>query len=310
MTESTSWPLVSVVLPTRGRPELVRESLASVVAQTYPGDLEIFVVHDQEPPIAELAELGHPGRAVTVTLNTGTPGLAGARNFGLDLIQGDFVASCDDDDLWHPTKVQRQVERFRADPALTVVGAGIRLLLPGGKTAIWNGRADRISYQTLLRNRVKELHSSTLMMRREVFTTVGRYDEDLPNGYAEDYDFVLRAAKVGPVGVVREPLADIRKDGQSYYRGRAAGTSVALDAFMAKHPDIATDRRGHARMLGQMAFARSCLGRRGEAFSLAAQALGRWPASPHPYVAFLHLATRAEPTRIAQLARRFGRGMA
>jgi GT2 family glycosyltransferase len=309
-TAAATWPLVSVVLPTRGRPELVRESVVAVVAQRYPGEVECFVVHDQEPVAAELAELGRPGRSVTVVQNAGTPGLAGARNFGLGLVDGDFVASCDDDDVWHPTKVHKQVRRFQDDPDLIVLGSGIRLLLPGGRTAEWAGRADRISYQMLLRNRVKELHSSTLMMRRDAFAKAGRYDEELPNGYAEDYDFVLRAARVGPVGVVREPLADIRKDGQSYYRGRAEGTSAALAVFLAKHPDVARDRRGHARLLGQLAFARSCLGRRGEALRLALRALARWPFSPHPYVALLHLTTRAEPSSIARLARRFGRGMA
>jgi glycosyltransferase involved in cell wall biosynthesis len=242
--------------------------------------------------------------------NDGTPGLAGARNVGLGRVSGEFVASCDDDDTWHPTKVTKQVQRFRDDPDVIVLGSGIRLLLPGGVTSDWAGRADRISYQTLLRNRVKELHSSTLMMRHDAFAKAGTYDEELPGGYAEDYDFVLRAARVGRIGVVREPLADIRKDGHSYYRGRAENATVALVAFLDKHPDIAADRRGHARVLGQLAFAESSLGHRRAATKLALRSLARWPLSPHPYVALLQITTRIEPTRIAKLARKFGRGMA
>ncbi|MGL5858101.1 MAG: glycosyltransferase family 2 protein [Angustibacter sp.] len=304
------WPLVSVVLPTRGRPDLVRESIRGVVEQSYSGDIECFVVHDQEPSDPTLTELGRPGRTITVLANDGTPGLAGARNAGLAHVRGEFVASCDDDDIWHHTKIQHQVRRMLDHPELVLVGSGIRLLLPQGRTADWIGRADRIEYRMLLRNRVKELHSSTLMIRTAALDKIGRYDETLPHGYAEDYDFVLRAAKVGPVGVVRIPLADIRKDGQSYYRGRTEGTSVALEAFLAKHPDIARDRRGHARLLGQLAYTRSCLGRRSEAFGLMLRSVSRWPLSPHPYVALLHLATRMEPTRVARLARRLGRGMA
>jgi glycosyltransferase involved in cell wall biosynthesis len=304
------WPLVSVVLPTRGRPELVRDSIRAVVEQSYPGEIECFVVHDQEPADRSLAELGRPGRTVTVIENDGAPGLAGARNVGLQRVKGEFVASCDDDDTWHPTKVEKQVRRFRTDPDVIVLGTGIRLILPGGRTADWAGRADRITYRTLLRNRVKELHSSTLMMRRDAFAKAGQYDETLPHGYAEDYDFVLRAARVGRVGVVREPLADIRKDGQSYYRGRAENTTVALRAFLAKHTDIASDRRGHARMLGQLAFAESSIGHRTVATQLALRSVARWPFSPHPYVALLQITTRLEPARIARLARRFGRGMA
>ena len=49
MNHSGPWPLVSVIMPTRARPEMVRDAIASVVAQDYPGDIECIVVHDQEP---------------------------------------------------------------------------------------------------------------------------------------------------------------------------------------------------------------------------------------------------------------------
>lgn len=304
------WPLVSAVVATHGRPELVREALASVVAQTYPGDMEVIVVHDREAVDLTLAEAGRPGRSVRVVANTHSDGLAGARNTALDLAVGAFVATCDDDDSWHPTKVEKQVQRLLDEPDLLMVGAGIRLRLPGGKVAEWSGRADRIPYDLLLRNRVKELHSSTLLMRRDVFAKAGRYDEELPGGYAEDWDFILRVARVGRVGVVREPLADIRKDVPSYYRGRAQGTAVALEHFLVKHPDIAGSRRGNARITGQMAFARSCVGAREEALRYAATSLRSWPLSPHPYVALAHLATGVDPSRVQRAARLFGRGMA
>ncbi|MDN5790587.1 MAG: glycosyltransferase [Micrococcales bacterium] len=304
------WPVVSVVLPTHGRPELVRDAITSVAAQTYPGAIELLVVHDREEEDPSLAGPSRDRLTITVMSNTRSPGLAGARNSGLERATGEFIATLDDDDTWHPTKLERQVARFHSDPDILALGAGIRLILPEGRSALWPGRDERITYQMLLRNRVKELHSSTLIMRRDAFAKAGEYDEGLPNGYAEDYDFVLRVARVGRIGVVCEPLADIRKDGHSYYRGRAANTAPALAHFLAKHPEIAEDRRGHARMLGQMAFAHSCLGDRSTAATYAAKAVARWPLSPHPYVAFAHIVSGVEPTRFASLARRFGRGMA
>jgi hypothetical protein len=194
---------------------------------------------------------------------------------------------------------------------LLVVGSGIRLLLPGGKTLDWAGRAERISYHLLLRNRVKELHSSTLAMRRQAFDKAGYYDEELPRGYAEDYDWVLRAARNGDIGVVTEPLADIRKNAVSWYGGAADSTrAAALEYMLVKHPDIATSRRGHARMLGQIAFARSSLGERGTATRYALRALTRWPASPYPYIALAHSATGVHPRQMLRAARLFRRGMA
>jgi len=304
------WPLVSVIITTRGRPELVRESIAAVVAQSYPGDIECIVVHDQEPPDEGLRLLGTAQHSVRVAANRCTPGEAGARNTGLGLAAGDYLATCDDDDVWHPDKLQVQVKRLLDEPDLLVVGSGIRLLLPGNRTPDWPGREERISYQLLLRNRVKELHCSTLVMRREALVKIGLYDEELPYSYALDYDWVLRAAKVGSIGLVAQPLADIRKDGTSWYQSGAHKTAEGLEYLLAKHPDIATSRRGDARILGQIAYARSSLGDRGPALRYALRALSRWPLSPHPYIALVQITTRIHPRHVLRAAQLLHRGQA
>jgi hypothetical protein len=304
----SAWPPVTVIVPTRNRPELVRESIAAVVGQDYPGRIECIVVHDQEPPDQELTRLGTPRRTVRVVANSHSPGLPGARNTGLDIARDEFIAGCDDDDTWHPAKLRAQIERLLGEPDLLVVGTGIRLMLPRGKIHNWPGRAEEISYQLLLRNRVKELHSSTLVMRREAFAKAGPYDEVIPNGHGEDYDWVLRAARAGRVGLVVQPLADIRKNTTSWYRGVAESALPSLEYMMAKHPDFTSSRRGHARMLGQMAFARSSLGQRGPALRDAMKALTRWPVSPYPYVALAHIATGVHPRHIQRAARLLRRG--
>jgi glycosyltransferase involved in cell wall biosynthesis len=305
--ERRRWPDVSVIITTHGRPELVRQAITSVATQTYPGSVECIVVHDQEPPDQDLASLGTSRCHVRVMANTRAPGLAGARNTGLSAARGDYVATCDDDDLWHPDKLRIQVARLLDEPDLLAVGCGLRLLLPDDTTQDWPGRAERISYRLLLRNRVKELHSSTLVMRRDAFTKAGRYDEEIPYGYAEDYDWILRIAKVGTLGVVQQPLADIRRNGTSGYQGAGEKVSAGLEYLLAKHPDFTTSRRGHARLLGQIAFARSSLGQRGLALRLTAKSLARWPASPYPYLALVHITTGAEPRHLMRAARLFRR---
>ena len=147
-------------------------------------------------------------------------------------------------------------------------------------------------------------------MRRDAFAKAGRYDESLPFGYAEDYDWVLRAARVGLVGAVRQPLADIRKEALSWYRGNGTNAADGLEYLLAKHPDIAASPRGHARMLGQIAFARSVRGQRRMALSLALKAWLQWPACPHAYVAFVHATTGMNPQHLRRAARLLGRGMA
>jgi glycosyltransferase involved in cell wall biosynthesis len=309
-TDAERWPLVTVILPTRGRPDLVRAAISSVVGQTYAGPVECLVVHDQEAPDPALEGLGRAARRVRVMANDHTPGLAGARNTGVGQAAGEFIATCDDDDVWHPGKLQAQISLLIDQPDLLVVGSGMRLMLPDGRIITWPARAERISQQMLVRNRVKELHSSTLAMRRDAFAKAGQYDEEIPNGYAEDYDWILRAARVGRIGAVLTPLADIRKDSGSWWPGNAAITVAGLEYLLAKHPEVAASPRGHARMLGQIAFSRSLLGERRRALRYAALAIARWPASPHGYLALAHIATGVDRKHVLRVARLVGRGLA
>lgn len=306
---SLSAPAVSVVIPTRDRRELVRRSVRSVVEQDYLGDVQCVVVHDQEEPDRSLIELARPRRSVEVHLNTATTGLAGSRNFGLKQVAHDLVASCDDDDWWEPSKVRRQVERLQQNPEMLVVGAGIRLVMAPDRTVEWLGPSDVVTQADLLRSRRKELHSSTLLMRRAAFDQAGAYDELLPQSYAEDYEWLLRVVQHGTVGVVREPLAFIKKDGQSWFRERSDVIAEALEYLLQKHPEFTTSRRGHARILGQIAFARANAGRRREALRLIARSMSRWPLAPQAGLALLQVTFPTDPRLLLKGARVVGRGL-
>lgn len=302
-------PDVDVVIPTRGRPDLVREAVHSVVDQDYQGHVSIVVVHDHEEPQTSLASLARPRRSIALVPNTHTEGLAGARNAGLDHTAADYIASCDDDDTWDHDKLTLQMRRMLADPELVVLGAGIRLLMGPDEVIEWPGDSPVVTREQLLRSRRKELHSSTLLIKRAVFEAVGSYDEQLPSSYAEDYEFLLRAVEVGRIGVVNVPLASIRKYNASWFRERAEVVAEALEYLLEKHPQIAESRAGHARVLGQIAFARSTLGERSAAVSTAAAALRRWPVAPHATLALAHAATGVDPRLLLSSVRKAGRGI-
>lgn len=306
------WPDVTVVLPTRGRPELVRLAVASVVAQQYDGSVTCVVVHDQEAPDPSLVDLaeGIAGRSVHVLTNDHGPGLAGSRNAGLARVRTDYVASCDDDDTWLPDKLRLQVERLLQHPQMLVVGAGIRLHIGPEHDVTWTGPTDLVDLIDLAHGRRKELHSSTLLMRREVFDRAGGYDESLPNSYAEDYEWLLRAVRLGPIGVVREPLAVIKKDGQSWFRERSEVVAAALEYLLRTHPELTLSPRGHARILGQIAFAHASLGRRRTALTYAGRSLRRFPLAPQAGLALAQVLTNGDPQVLLRQARRFGRGLA
>jgi glycosyltransferase involved in cell wall biosynthesis len=308
-TSETTWPSVAVILPTRGRPDLVRASIQAIVDQTYAGPIECIVIHDQEEPDAQLESLGRGNHTVAVTTNRQTPGLAGSRNTGLGMVDSDFIATCDDDDVWHATKLSRQMQRMLGEPDLLAIGAGIRLLFANGDVVDWSGDRATITHDDLVRSRRKELHSSTLLMRREAFDVAGWYDEDLPNSYAEDYEFLLRVSRHGSIGVINEPLADIRKGEHSWFTERASGTAEALEYLLRRHPELTSDRRGHARVLGQISFARAAHGQRAEARKWAARALRIHPLVPHAGLAAVYSVVPLDPKWALKGAQAVGRGI-
>src|SRR3954453_15330985 len=98
-TMGDKWPSVTVVIPTRDRPEQLRAAIAAIGAQDYPGPVDVRGVFDQVPVDTGLPreDLGVP---VAVMPNERTAGLCGGRNTGILTSRGDFVAFCDDDDIW------------------------------------------------------------------------------------------------------------------------------------------------------------------------------------------------------------------
>ncbi len=104
----TAWPTVGVVVPTRDRPELLRRALTAIWDQDYPCLVDVVVVFDGEEPDESLGREA-PGRRIRVTTNARTPGLAGARNSGIDTLSTELAAFCDDDELWSFGKLSTQV---------------------------------------------------------------------------------------------------------------------------------------------------------------------------------------------------------
>lgn len=114
-------PLVSVIMPTYNRADLVTRSIESVLAQTH-RNLELVVVDDRskDNTASVLSCLSAKDSRVRYFLNDGKKGAAGARNTGLAMVQGDYVAFLDDDDEFLPEKITRHLEPFQ-DPEIGAV---------------------------------------------------------------------------------------------------------------------------------------------------------------------------------------------
>lgn len=256
-----NYPTVSVVIATRNRPQMLRVAIDAVMNQTYAGPIECIVVFDRTEPDVELLR-SETARTVVVTENSRTGGLAGARNSGILLAQGDLVAFCDDDDVWLPSKLEKQVAAL-GSAYTSVTGIVIDY---GGRTAVRIPDQASFTLQNLVRNRIMEAHPSSVMMRRDALLEhVGLVDEELPGSYAEDFDFILRAAQAGQISVVDEALVKVHW-GQSLFSRDWGVIREAIDYLLAKHEVLRTDRKASARLYGRRAFASAGLGDRRQAF--------------------------------------------
>ena len=185
--------------------------------------MEIIVVHDREAADPSLARLSAPGPPRR--LRRSTPARAASAAPATPVCWRPVATSSPAATTTTCGTPRRSVCRSSGSSPTRPAGRRRRDPPAHGRarrTSTWPAREAVISHERLLENRVKELHSSTLMMRRSAFDVAGLYDEELPHGYGEDYDWLLRASRVGSVGAVQEILADIRKDVPSWFRGALA----------------------------------------------------------------------------------------
>lgn len=307
MPSAQSAPGVSVIIATRHRPELLAKAVAAVLAQDYAGQVEVLAVFDQTEPQSELEEQS-PDRLVRVLRNERTPGLPGARNSGILAAVHPLLAFCDDDDLWLPGKLDTQV-RCLLDSGCSAAVTGIQVRY-GDELRMRPIDSQRLRFADLVRDRVTAAHPSTYLADRSfVLDTSGLVDEQIPGGYGEDYDWLLRVARHSDIAVVHRPYVEILWHPGSFFTRRWDTIVEALDYVVDKHPEICGDARGYARILGQQAFALAALGRRKESWAKVRETAKRNPTERRLLVTvpvLLHLITA---DKVLHLANRFGRGI-
>lgn len=178
-------PRVSVVIPTFNRSGQLLKAIASVLGQTYPVS-EIIVVDDgstdDTPEV--LNKFALLNREVPIIIiSQDNQGQSAARNSGIKVATGDLIAFLDDDDVWYPKKIERQLGVFLSYPQLELLGCASNIL------KLYDGlRLVRIREWTmLLRN---WFATPTVVVRRTVLFECGGFPEDLR--IAEDYALWLR----------------------------------------------------------------------------------------------------------------------
>jgi glycosyltransferase involved in cell wall biosynthesis len=200
-------PTVSVIVPTYNTIAYLPDAIESILKQTFE-DFEILLVNDgSTDSTAQWAEkLTDPRIRYIEQKNQG---LSAARNTGIDLAQGRYIGLLDADDLWEPTKLEKQVALLDANPDIGMVHSWVTFMDGQGRSTgrIWKTQAEGMALSQLLhRNDVAVL---SVLVRRECFAKVGGFDPKLRS--LEDWDMWLRLAVDYPIAVIKEPLAYYRQ---------------------------------------------------------------------------------------------------
>jgi glycosyltransferase involved in cell wall biosynthesis len=193
----THQPLVSVIIPAFKVADFIAETLASVTAQTYK-NYEIIVINDGSPDTEELERnMSRFANQVTY-LKQANGGAGAARNAGLRVARGEFVAFLDGDDLWLPDFLEQQMRLIQSDGGFELVYAdavnfegSVRSRTTNMDT---NPSDGPVTTEALISGRCNIITSS-VVARLEPIIKVGLFDEGFPN--SQDFDLWLRLAKEG-----------------------------------------------------------------------------------------------------------------
>ncbi len=305
MTDTS--PELTVVVATRNRPEFLREAVDAIGSQRGVNGIEIIVVHDQSDPDETVAAAA-PDACVRVVSNTREVGLAGARNTGILLAKGEFVAFCDDDDVWMAGKAARQISVLRARPEVNLVTTGI-IVEYDGEQHSRSLATESITMADMIRDRHTELHPSTFLFRSQALRSLGLVSPSVPGGFGEDYELLLRVARHGTIANVTDPLVRIRWHKSSYFFERWKMMAEGLGYLLDEYPEFRRDRRGYARIRGQIAFARAAEGQRRDGVAGALDAMRSYPLEPRAPLALLVALGVVKPEWIMAKLHRVGRGI-
>jgi glycosyltransferase involved in cell wall biosynthesis len=208
-------PLVSVVIPTHNRPHFLAQAIDSVRAQTFT-DYEIIVVSNGEradPASRSIAA----GCCRYFQLAEGN--VSRARNFGVEQAHGEWIAFLDDDDLWLPTKLERQVAEAQSSGA-DVIACDYVEFHPDGTEAIRQPRlADGWPLVKALSWTCWYALPSATIVRKSVFGQIGGFDPRFRYG-GEDTDMWRRISWRHTIHQVPEALIRYRQGHPSFMQNR------------------------------------------------------------------------------------------
>lgn len=238
-------PLVSVIVPTYNRAQLLRRSVMSVLAQTY-RNFELLIIDDCSPDDTPRVMSEFSDSRIRYIRLEKNQRAARARNIGIDLARGEFIAFHDDDDVWLIEKLEHQVAALRE--ASQEIGLNIsaylryfsdRVEYVGGQS-----RFEAMDFRKGPLSGFALIATPAWLVRRECLQKSGGFDAGLRSW--DDWELAYRLSKVCRFSHLEEPLyIQDRATGGAMWKNQAVYASD-MRIILDKHGD---DWRNEPRVL-------------------------------------------------------------
>ena len=197
----------SIIIPAYNAIKYLPETLDSVLKQTF-RNFEVLIINDgsSDNIIEWAADIIDPRVKL---ISQDNQGVSAARNAGIKKSRGEYIAFIDADDLWEPTKLEKQLQCLKKNPSLGLIHTAMTLIDEKGKslgrTFISNIEGDAL--KALLEENT--IVTSSVTVRRNCLETVGNFDNSLRS--SEDWELWVRIACRYPFALIKEPLVFYRQ---------------------------------------------------------------------------------------------------
>jgi glycosyltransferase involved in cell wall biosynthesis len=211
---------VSVIIPTYNRKKFLKEAIHSVLSQSFK-ELEIIVVDDGSSYKSEWVETLDPRLHYIYCAQRG---VVAARNFGVSISSGEYIAFLDSDDLWEKKKLEKQLSFLKAineEPRISFSGSETKykICYTDEKWVRKGEHLNQMKKHQKYHGHIFEkclplciISASSILMEREVFYDLGGFDESFP--VCEDYDLWLRMSLRYPIAYLDDKLI-VKRGGHS-----------------------------------------------------------------------------------------------
>jgi len=202
-------PKVSVIIPTFNRKNMLKEAIDSILAQTY-SDFELIIVDNCSTDGTERMVAGYHDERIRYFRNSNNGIIAVNLNYGIKRARGEYIALCDDDDIWMPDKLSKQVASLDAEPSIALGSTNaIDFDEKGDHGVHFSDTGDRYISSTAILYKNPIVQSSVLL-RRSALDKTGLFSEDPAYFSVEEFELWLRLFKSYKGIVLAEPLMKYR----------------------------------------------------------------------------------------------------